>query len=300
MCPGSSWGVQCFAQGHFDLQLMGRAGIEPTTLGLQDDPLTPLSYSRPDLVVKSPPVVPVGEKWEDKNGGGREGRMEGCRSRDEEGVNGPSPPRPLLTLTDRSAAKLIGDQANGGAAASSAFVSFFPVAVTTRRMVANLRLILVVVSSSDGYRLPSARSRQLGEELAWRPVPELAPRSPSRTAWWCVHCSPAVHRHSVAVFPGGHRSLMRHGDSSSRAIWHPAERSPQIHQAHRPEGLRSMPGVYKRSLLKLGPEPKSPVVPTSHAAPPAFVAPPLWPLCSNHKSDPFMTTATFPQHNVND
>jgi len=39
-------GVQCLAQGHFDLQLMGRAGIEPATLGLQDDPLTPLSYSR--------------------------------------------------------------------------------------------------------------------------------------------------------------------------------------------------------------------------------------------------------------
>ncbi|TNN53064.1 hypothetical protein EYF80_036757 [Liparis tanakae] len=31
-------GVQCLAHGHFDLQLMGRAGI---------DPLTPLSYSRP-------------------------------------------------------------------------------------------------------------------------------------------------------------------------------------------------------------------------------------------------------------
>jgi len=28
---------------------MGRAGIEPTTLGLQDDPLTPLSYSLPDI-----------------------------------------------------------------------------------------------------------------------------------------------------------------------------------------------------------------------------------------------------------
>ncbi|TNN24140.1 hypothetical protein EYF80_065737 [Liparis tanakae] len=26
---------------------MGRAGIEPTTLGLQDDPLTPLNYSHP-------------------------------------------------------------------------------------------------------------------------------------------------------------------------------------------------------------------------------------------------------------
>ncbi|TNN57443.1 hypothetical protein EYF80_032351 [Liparis tanakae] len=39
-------GVQCLAQGRFDLQLMGRAGIEPTTSGLQDDPLTPLSYSR--------------------------------------------------------------------------------------------------------------------------------------------------------------------------------------------------------------------------------------------------------------
>jgi len=45
--PGKQLGVQCLAQGHFDLQLMGRAGIEPTTLGLQDDPLTPLSYSRP-------------------------------------------------------------------------------------------------------------------------------------------------------------------------------------------------------------------------------------------------------------
>jgi len=39
-------GVQCLAHGHFDLQLMGRAGIEPATLGLQDDPLTPLSCSR--------------------------------------------------------------------------------------------------------------------------------------------------------------------------------------------------------------------------------------------------------------
>jgi len=39
--------VQCLAHGHFDLQLTGRAGIEPTTLGLQDDPLTPLSCSRP-------------------------------------------------------------------------------------------------------------------------------------------------------------------------------------------------------------------------------------------------------------
>jgi len=38
-------GVQWLAHGHLDLQLMGRAGIEPTTLGLQDDPLTPLSYS---------------------------------------------------------------------------------------------------------------------------------------------------------------------------------------------------------------------------------------------------------------
>jgi len=36
--PGKQLGVQCLAQGHFDLQLMGRAGI---------DPLTPLSYSRP-------------------------------------------------------------------------------------------------------------------------------------------------------------------------------------------------------------------------------------------------------------
>jgi len=45
--PGKQLGVQCLAQGHFDLQLMGRAGIEPTTLWLQDGPLTPLSYSRP-------------------------------------------------------------------------------------------------------------------------------------------------------------------------------------------------------------------------------------------------------------
>jgi len=30
-------GVQCLAHGHFDMQLMGRAGIEPTTLRLQDD-----------------------------------------------------------------------------------------------------------------------------------------------------------------------------------------------------------------------------------------------------------------------
>jgi len=44
--PGEQLGVQCLAHGHYDLQLMGRAGIEPTTLGLQDDPLTPLSYSR--------------------------------------------------------------------------------------------------------------------------------------------------------------------------------------------------------------------------------------------------------------
>jgi len=47
--PGKQLGVQCLAQGHFHLQLMGRAGIEPTTLGLQDGPLTPLSYSRPPL-----------------------------------------------------------------------------------------------------------------------------------------------------------------------------------------------------------------------------------------------------------
>jgi len=33
-------GVQCLAHGHFDLQLMWRAGIEPTPLGLQDDLLT--------------------------------------------------------------------------------------------------------------------------------------------------------------------------------------------------------------------------------------------------------------------
>jgi len=45
--PREQLGVQCLAHGHFDLQLMGRAGIEPTTLGLQDDPRTPLSYSRP-------------------------------------------------------------------------------------------------------------------------------------------------------------------------------------------------------------------------------------------------------------
>ncbi|TNN47257.1 hypothetical protein EYF80_042523 [Liparis tanakae] len=37
--PGEQLGVQCLAHGHFDLQLLGRAGIEPTTLGLQDDPL---------------------------------------------------------------------------------------------------------------------------------------------------------------------------------------------------------------------------------------------------------------------
>jgi len=40
------------------------------------------------LAVQSPPVVPVGEKWKDKNGVGREGGRDGCRSRDEEGVNG--------------------------------------------------------------------------------------------------------------------------------------------------------------------------------------------------------------------
>jgi len=34
-------GVQCLAHGHLDFQPMGRAGIEPMTLGLQDDPLTP-------------------------------------------------------------------------------------------------------------------------------------------------------------------------------------------------------------------------------------------------------------------
>jgi len=39
MPPGEHLGVQCLAHGHFDLQLMGTAGIEPTTLGLQDDPL---------------------------------------------------------------------------------------------------------------------------------------------------------------------------------------------------------------------------------------------------------------------
>jgi len=39
------------AHGHFDLQLLGRAGIEPTTLGLHDDPLTPLSYSLPSWLV---------------------------------------------------------------------------------------------------------------------------------------------------------------------------------------------------------------------------------------------------------
>jgi len=43
-------GVQCLAQGHFNLQQMGRAGIEPATLGLQDDPLTPLGYGRPTSV----------------------------------------------------------------------------------------------------------------------------------------------------------------------------------------------------------------------------------------------------------
>jgi len=43
--PGEQLGLQCLAQGHFDLQLMGRDGIEPMTLGLQDDPLIPLSYS---------------------------------------------------------------------------------------------------------------------------------------------------------------------------------------------------------------------------------------------------------------
>jgi len=42
MRPGSNWGFSDLLK---DLQLMGRAGIEPTTLGLQDDPLTPLSYS---------------------------------------------------------------------------------------------------------------------------------------------------------------------------------------------------------------------------------------------------------------
>jgi len=47
--PGKQLGVQCLAQGHFDLLLMGRAWIEPATLGLQDDPLTPLSYSRPRI-----------------------------------------------------------------------------------------------------------------------------------------------------------------------------------------------------------------------------------------------------------
>ncbi|TNN80465.1 hypothetical protein EYF80_009204 [Liparis tanakae] len=36
--PGEQLGVQCLAQGHFNGQLMGRAGIEPKTLGLQDDP----------------------------------------------------------------------------------------------------------------------------------------------------------------------------------------------------------------------------------------------------------------------
>ncbi|TNN62890.1 hypothetical protein EYF80_026965 [Liparis tanakae] len=45
--PGEQLGVQCLAHGHFDLQLMWRARIEPMTVGLQDDPLTPLSYSRP-------------------------------------------------------------------------------------------------------------------------------------------------------------------------------------------------------------------------------------------------------------
>jgi len=40
-------GVQCLAHGHFHLQVLGRAGIEPTPSGLQDDPLTPLSHSRP-------------------------------------------------------------------------------------------------------------------------------------------------------------------------------------------------------------------------------------------------------------
>jgi len=50
--PREQLGVQCLAHGHFDMQLMGRAGIEPTTLGLQDDPLTPLSYSRPKKMQK--------------------------------------------------------------------------------------------------------------------------------------------------------------------------------------------------------------------------------------------------------
>jgi len=48
--PRKQLGVQCLAQGHFDLQLMGRVGIELTTLRLQDGPLTPLSYSRPFMV----------------------------------------------------------------------------------------------------------------------------------------------------------------------------------------------------------------------------------------------------------
>jgi len=36
--PGQQLGVECLAQGHFDMQLMGRAGIEPRTSWLQDDP----------------------------------------------------------------------------------------------------------------------------------------------------------------------------------------------------------------------------------------------------------------------
>jgi len=35
--PGSN-GVQCLAQGHFNMRLMGRAGIEPATLWLLDIP----------------------------------------------------------------------------------------------------------------------------------------------------------------------------------------------------------------------------------------------------------------------
>ncbi|TNN42513.1 hypothetical protein EYF80_047327 [Liparis tanakae] len=54
-------GVQCLAHGYFDLQLMERVGIEPTTLRLQDDPRTPLSYSRPQFPATASSSLSPGE-----------------------------------------------------------------------------------------------------------------------------------------------------------------------------------------------------------------------------------------------
>jgi len=41
--PGSNWGFSALLKDTYDMQLMGRAGMEPGTGG----PLPPLSYSRP-------------------------------------------------------------------------------------------------------------------------------------------------------------------------------------------------------------------------------------------------------------